>query len=845
MSGQAVQLVGGRETRIEAGDPTAWCDRFAAVGEVAVVDLDAALGRGDNAQVIQALLGRARVRLGGGIRTRERAIEWLRAGAEKVVIGTAASRDLLSRLPRDRVVVALDAVDGEVVTHGWRTATGASVEDRMRELGDLVDGYLVTLVEREGRLVGTDLERAERLRDAAGRARLTIAGGIHTAEEIATLDRLGIDAQVGMALYDGSLDLVDAFTAPLRSDRPDGLWPTVVADLHGRALGLVYSNRESVAEAVRTRSGVYWSRTRGLWRKGETSGATQELVRIDPDCDRDALRFTVRQGEPGFCHLERASCWGPLGGLPALEARVEARREGGGKKSYTATLLADPDALRTKLLEEAEELSEARDPDHVVWEAADLVYFSTVALARSGATWDQVSAELDRRAGVAGAATDGTSSNGAASPDVVQTPPSVPDARVLPVVGEEELLARGLRPFSAEVLSEARAIVAAVRKDGVSAVRRFGARFGDPEPGVDLVVRRDDIERRASGLPSEVRALLERTATRIREFAERQYYALTDLSAAVPGGRAGHRWIPLRSAGCYVPGGRFPLPSSLLMGAIPARVAGVERVVVATPSLSPVMAAAASIAQVDAVLCAGGAQAIAALAYGIRELPPVDLVAGPGNAWVTAAKYLVSDHVGVDMLAGPSEVLIVASGDANPAWIAADLIAQAEHDPMARPILIALDGDTINAVERELRAQLEELPTAEVARQSLERNGKAVFCPDLDRVQRLCDRLAPEHLQLSGGRARALAGRLSAYGSLFIGERSAEVFGDYGAGPNHILPTGGSARHRSGLGVYTFLCRRTWLEADDPAPLISDAAALARIEGLEGHARAAEARLPG
>ncbi|MCP4593727.1 MAG: phosphoribosyl-ATP diphosphatase, partial [bacterium] len=318
MDGQAVQLVGGREKVLEAGDPRPIAERFALAGEIAVVDLDAALGRGSNAPLIRELLRIAPCRVGGGIRDVESALGWLDAGATKVVLGTAAAPEVVRELPRERVIAALDAVDGEVVVEGWRKRTGCDIVSRMRALAGLVGGYLVTFVEREGRLQGCDFERARQLSEVAGDAQLTLAGGVTTTDEIASLDALGADAQVGMALYRNRIDLADAIAAPLKSDRPDGLWPTVVVDERGVALGLAWSDGASLREAVTTHSGVYHSRSRGLWRKGESSGATQKLVRVDLDCDRDALRFTVQQNAPGFCHRGTRTCWGDERGWGTL-----------------------------------------------------------------------------------------------------------------------------------------------------------------------------------------------------------------------------------------------------------------------------------------------------------------------------------------------------------------------------------------------------------------------------------------------------------------------------------------------------------------------------------------------
>ncbi|MBI1850710.1 MAG: phosphoribosyl-ATP diphosphatase, partial [Planctomycetes bacterium] len=262
----------------------------------------------------------------------------------------------------------------------------------------LVGGFLVTFVEREGRMGGIDLARVAEVAAAAGRGRLTAAGGVTTAEDVAAIDRLGADAQVGMALYTGRLDLADAIAAPMRSDRADGLWPTVVVDEHGVALGLAWSNGESLRAAVASRRGVYHSRERGLWVKGETSGATQELLRVSLDCDRDALRFTVRQHGSGFCHEGTRSCFGADAGLGALARLLAERRESAPAGSYTRRLLDDVALLRSKLREEAGELAAATTRDEVVGEAADVLYFTLVAMARAGVSLADVEAELDRRA---------------------------------------------------------------------------------------------------------------------------------------------------------------------------------------------------------------------------------------------------------------------------------------------------------------------------------------------------------------------------------------------------------------------------------------------------------------
>ncbi len=395
--GQAVQLVEGRHKALEAGDPLAVAERFAVAGPLAVIDLDAAMGTGDNRAVIERLVRRFDCRVGGGIRSFEAAARWLDSGAAQIILGTAAQPELLRQLPCERIIAALDARDGEVMVEGWQKATGVGVLERMAELRGLVSGFLVTFIEVEGHLVGTRLEQVEQLAAGAEPARLTVAGGVTTTDEIAAIDRLGADAQVGMALYTGRLGLAEAIAAPLTSDRADGLWPTVVVDEHRQALGLAWSSMDSLREAVTNRQGVYHSRRRGLWVKGETSGNTQELLRVDVDCDRDALRFTVRQGGEGFCHTGQWTCWDNGAGLPRLAKRLARRVAGAPEGSYTKRLLETPELLAAKLTEEAGELAAAEAPDHVVEEAADVIYFTLVAMARAGVDLADVEAVLDRR----------------------------------------------------------------------------------------------------------------------------------------------------------------------------------------------------------------------------------------------------------------------------------------------------------------------------------------------------------------------------------------------------------------------------------------------------------------
>lgn len=411
--------------------------------------------------------------------------------------------------------------------------------------------------------------------------------------------------------------------------------------------------------------------------------------------------------------------------------------------------------------------------------------------------------------------------------------------------GEVQRLARD--PVDRETLAAAEQIVDAVRAGGEPALREAAERLGDIQPGAPLYLDKAALQAALDEIPAEAAALLSRTAARIKAFATAQRDSLKALSIPAPGGVMGHDVAPMERAGCYAPGGRYPLPSSVLMTAVTARAAGVKEVWVASPRPTPIVQAAAAIAGADGLLTVGGAQAIAALTFGAGPVPACDAICGPGNRWVTAAKQLVSGRVVIDMLAGPSEVLIIADDSADPAVVAADMLAQCEHDPDASAVLLSTSAALIDGVETELAGQLPALTSAEIAGASLKDNSFAVLVEDLDQAGELANLLAPEHLELQCVDPEALRPKLKHYGALFVGDGSAEALGDYGVGPNHVLPTGGTARAFGGLSVFTFLRVRTFLDleqAEVPPEIYEDAGALADLEGLPAHAASARRRLP-
>lgn len=394
-------------------------------------------------------------------------------------------------------------------------------------------------------------------------------------------------------------------------------------------------------------------------------------------------------------------------------------------------------------------------------------------------------------------------------------------------------------------------IIRDVRSRGDEALMEYGVRF-DGSTRTALRVSREEIDRAISRLTEQEREDLELAAGHIRAFAQAQKGCLTGLDgfSSVEGAVLGHRVIPVGSCGCYVPGGSYPLFSTALMLIIPAKTAGVERVAACAPvgkgtgAIHYKTLAAMEIAGADEIYAVGGAQAIAALAYGTQTIRPVDVIVGPGNQYVAEAKRQCCGQVGIDFVAGPSEVMAIADGSADPRILAADMLAQSEHDRMAQGILVTTDRALGLAVLEEAERQLEQLETAQIARASWERYGEVILAGSLEEAADIANARAPEHLEVIV-EDESILPRLVNFGSLFIGQESGEVLGDYASGPNHTLPTMGAARYTGGLWVGTFLkvcafqrCRREGMET--LAPL---AARMARGEGLAAHAAAAEIRL--
>jgi histidinol dehydrogenase len=405
------------------------------------------------------------------------------------------------------------------------------------------------------------------------------------------------------------------------------------------------------------------------------------------------------------------------------------------------------------------------------------------------------------------------------------------------------------RELSADVDDTVAKIIARVREDGDAALIDYTKQLDELDlTETGIAVFDDEIQAALAAVDEETVEALKLAYTRIREH-HRRHLPENDIYTDETGVELGQRWTPVASAGLYVPGGTASYPSSVLMNAVPAKVAGVGRLVMVVPTprgdLNPLVLVAAALAGVDEIYRVGGAQAIAALAYGTGSIRPVATIVGPGNAYVAAAKRQVFGQVGIDMVAGPSEVVVIADKNNDPAWIAADLLAQAEHDTAAQSILITDDADFADLVVAAVESQLAILPRAETARASWKEFGAVIVVRDLSEAPAISDRLAPEHLEIATEDADALTAKIRDAGAIFIGRYTPEVIGDYVAGTNHVLPTARSARFASGLGVLDFMKRTSLLklDADSLKALGPAAMALARAEGLDAHRRSVAIRL--
>lgn len=795
---------------------------------------------------------------------RDQVIAALDDGAEKVIVPLTLAKKLVGIVPADRLFLLLD------------TANVSAVPDLLR---NAVCGVLLKVLE-------VDIDLIQSISTFVGSTIYVLPTVNPSTSLIAKLAAIGASLVIPLqqlttnATSQTQINIGDAFLAPLISDRSDGLFPTVVTSYPegGKALGLVYSSRESVKEAIVSGKGVYQSRKHGIWRKGETSGATQDVIQIRMDCDSDSLEFRVVQHGAGFCHLNRPSCFGDVDGLSALERTLKARLADAPEGSYTSRLFKDHKLLRAKIMEEADELCRAESKEEIVFEASDLIYFTLTRCVAAGAGMGDIEQALNRKARKI------TRRPGNAKPQWApggENPPqAVPQKKVVvdsPAVDadksicmrtvdlattvQEERKRLLKRPVlrSDEMIAKVKPIVDDVRERGDAALLHLTAKFDKVQ--LDTPVLLPPFYPPPSSATGKhqmdhtVKDAIDIAYANVRKFHAAQIDGKALVVETTPGVTCSRFARPIARVGLYVPGGTAVLPSTALMLGVPAQVAGCEQIVIATPprpdgSISPEVLYVAHLVGAHAVLRAGGAQAVSALAYGTQTCPKVDKIFGPGNQWVTAAKMLVQNDnealVAIDMPAGPSEVLVIADDDSHPAFVAADLLSQAEHGVDSQVVLVgvAVSDAKLAAMEAEVDKQARALSRVDIVRESISRS-LIIKTQNPEEALQFSNEYAPEHLILHLRDASTLVNRVKNAGSVFVGPYTPESCGDYASGTNHTLPTNGYARQFSGVNTQSFQKHITSQEITKEGlerlgPVV---ATLADCEGLQAHANAVRIRL--
>ncbi|KAF5390689.1 hypothetical protein D9757_002729 [Collybiopsis confluens] len=780
---------------------------------------------------------------------------WLDQGAEKVVLPLSAAKQVIGLIPQERLILLLDAVSVSAVSDKVRTGVSGVLLKTPEIDTDLISS-ISNFFSNSAIFVFVDSADPPSL--------VSIRSLLHSSVNLVLPN-----SQLTLANSSSSqLSIADVFLAPITTDRPDGLFPTIVSTETGHSLGLVYSSFESVKESIITGKGIYQSRKHGLWRKGETSGSTQDVASIRLDCDSDSLEFKVVQHGSGFCHLERQSCFGEAAGLPHLEKTLQSRFESAPEGSYTKRLFDDPALLRSKIMEEADELCRAETRDEVAFEAADLIYFALTKCTAYGVGIADIERSLDKKAKRvtrrAGDAKPQWSTHKA--PEAKSTTPSAQldlDAPIrlrtnnLTDCSEEERAQLLRRPVlkSDEMFEKVKPIVSQVRQRGDAALLELTAKFDKTRLSSTCVF--PPYSKESMEISIAVKEAIDRAYANIKKFHAAQIDGSSLKVETMPGVVCSRFSRPIARVGLYIPGGTAILPSTALMLGIPAQVAGCKEIVFATPprqdgTISPEVMYVAHLVGASAILKAGGAQAVAAMAYGTETVPKVDKIFGPGNQWVTAAKMLVQNDtdalVSIDMPAGPSEVLasVMADHTAKPAFVAADLLSQAEHGVDSQVVLVGINltSDHLELIENEVDEQARQLSRVEIVRQSVAKS-LIVLAGSVEEAIKFSNDYAPEHLILHLENAPDKVRFIDNAGSVFVGPFTPESCGDYASGTNHTLPTNGYARQFSGVNTLSFQKHITSQEitSDGLRELGPVVVTLADCEGLQAHANAVRIRL--
>ena len=624
---------------------------------------------------------------------------------------------------------------------------------------------------------------------------------------------------------DGKIAAASLIAARAVADQSNGLYATTVTDERGTCLGLVWSSDESISEALRTGTGVYQSRKRGLWYKGQSSGDVQELIRVGFDCDSDCLVFVVNQIGRGFCHLGTASCFGPYNGLSRLQKTLQARKADAPEGSYTARLFNEPKLTQAKIMEEADELCRANTKEEIAFEAADLLYFALTRCVAAGVSLEDVERNLDlkslkvkrrkgdakgpwaEKAGLAAPASAPAPAPAPAPAAVEKSQPPAKEAsriemtRVItastPVEDVKAYLKRPSQKSNDAIIGLVRPIIQDVRENGDAGVLKYTHKFEKATSLTSPVINAPFAPELMQVSP-ETKEAIDVSIANIAKFHSAQKGSNDGLKVeTMPGVVCSRFSRAIERVGLYIPGGTAVLPSTAMMLGVPAMVAGCKKIVLASPpradgSVTPEIVYVAHKVGAESIVLAGGAQAVAAMAYGTESISKVDKILGPGNQFVTAAKMLVANDtsagVSIDMPAGPSEVLVIADKQANPAFVASDLLSQAEHGVDSQVILIAIDlnEQELQAIEDEVDKQARALPRMDIVKGSLEHSVTFVV-RDLAEAMALSNEYAPEHLILQIENAEAAVEQVQNAGSVFIGQWTPESVGDYSAGVNHSL----------------------------------------------------------
>ncbi|KAJ3036224.1 trifunctional histidinol dehydrogenase [Rhizophlyctis rosea] len=798
------------------------------------------------------------------------AVAILDAGASKIVLSLAHvssypptdAASIFQQLPADRLVLSLPS------------APRAEVSTLVTLYSPFVSALILNTPTDDTASL-TDLAKT-----ANGVQLILTTTTAPTTTQITTFHKSHIDLLVpttflSIGKQEGKLDIAEAYAASLKTDRPDGLFPTLVVDEQHVALGLCYSSTESISESIRTKTGVYQSRERGLWYKGATSGATQQLVGISADCDGDTLRFVVVQKDPGFCHLNTRTCFGKDSGITALAATLQSRKASAPAGSYTSRLFNDPALLRSKIMEEAEELCDATTKEDVAWECADLIYFALTKCTAAGVTLADIEKNLNkkakkitRRKGDAKPKWEAKAVNGTEAK--ARAPAAAPAPAPAPVTEKKEIKMKCYdyatttpqqrtallqRPIikTDEIFARVRPIMEEVRTNGDAGVISLTEKFDRVKLSSTVISAPFDPATYA--IDDNVRKAIDIAYDNIYKFHDAQLSREPLVVETMPGVTCTRFFRPIEKVGLYVPGGTAVLPSTTLMLGIPARVAGCKEIVIASPPrkdgtpVPEVMYVAHKLGATK-VLLAGGAQAVAAMAYGTETCPKVDKICGPGNQYVTAAKMVAtadsSAMISIDMPAGPSELLVIADSTCNPAYVASDLLSQAEHGVDSQVVLLAvnLTAAELAAIEKEVAVQGAALPRSDIVRESIPKSF-ILNVKDLEEAMEFSNAYAPEHLILHTEYAEGLVDEVDNAGSVFVGQWSPESCGDYASGTNHTLPTYGYARMYSGVNTLTFVKHITSqkLTREGLDRLGDTVTTLAEIEGLEAHRNAVAIRL--